>query len=201
MLPMFQKSQCFATLFSVSDPSGGRDCLERSAGPFWYERYRMERGEWWGAETTHAFVPAKSGAPIGRRPEMAAPLTVQVLRTGAVELPMARLLGTSAQTMRTAPILLIDLETEEGVTGHAYLFCSTPVGPGLIAMARWPASRTRCEANARSRWIFIFLCRNITVGLAPKASCAWRSAVSMWRARIHCPWPWDPDAIKRYHIA
>jgi len=46
---------------------------------------------------------------------------------------MARPLGTSAQTMRTAPILLIDLETEEGVTGHAYLFCYTRMAPGPIA--------------------------------------------------------------------
>jgi hypothetical protein len=44
-------------------------------------------------------------------------LTVRAIRTVAVEVPMARPLGTSAQTMRTAPILLIDLETEEGISG------------------------------------------------------------------------------------
>ncbi len=60
-------------------------------------------------------------------------LTVRAIRTVAVEVPMARPLGTSAQTMRTAPLLLIDLETEEGITGHAYLFCYTQVAPGLIA--------------------------------------------------------------------
>jgi mandelate racemase len=65
---------------------------------------------------------------------MAAPfLTVRAIRTIAVEVPMARPLGTSAQTMRTAPILLIDLDTEEGITGHAYLFCYTRMAPGLIA--------------------------------------------------------------------
>ena len=36
---------------------------------------------------------------------------------------MARPLGTSSQTIRSAPLLLIDLETEEGVTGRSYLFC------------------------------------------------------------------------------
>ena len=36
---------------------------------------------------------------------------------------MARPLGTSAQTIRSAPFVLIDLETEEGVTGRSYLFC------------------------------------------------------------------------------
>ena len=65
---------------------------------------------------------------------MAAPfLTVRAIRTIAVEVPMARPLGTSAQTMRTAPLLLIDVETEEGITGHAYLFCYTGMAPGLIA--------------------------------------------------------------------
>jgi mandelate racemase len=64
---------------------------------------------------------------------MPALLTVRGIRTIAVEVPMIRPLGTSAQTMQTAPILLIDLETEEGVTGHAYLFCYTRMAPGLIA--------------------------------------------------------------------
>lgn len=46
---------------------------------------------------------------------------------------MARPLGTSAQTIRTAPLLLIDLETEEGVTGRAYLFCYTRAAAAPIA--------------------------------------------------------------------
>lgn len=50
-------------------------------------------------------------------------LTIRALRAVAVDVPMARPLGTSARTMRTAPFLLIDLETDEGVTGRAYLFC------------------------------------------------------------------------------
>jgi mandelate racemase len=32
-------------------------------------------------------------------------------------------LGTSAATVRDAPLLLVDLDTHEGVTGHAYQFC------------------------------------------------------------------------------
>src|ERR1700689_2432663 len=84
----------------------------------------MECGEWQEAERKHSCLPAE------RRPEMAASLlTVRAIRTVAVEVPMARPLGTSAQTMRTAPLLLIDLETEEGITGHAYLFCYTQMAP------------------------------------------------------------------------
>jgi mandelate racemase len=50
-------------------------------------------------------------------------LTIRSLRAVAVDVPMARPLGTSARTMRRAPFLLIDLETDEGVTGRSYLFC------------------------------------------------------------------------------
>jgi mandelate racemase len=90
-------------------------------------------------------------------------LTVRAIRTVAVEVPMARPLGTSAQTMRTAPLLLIDLETEEGITGHAYLFCYTRMAPGLIAAVLADIQDTvrgseerrvgkECPSKCRSRW-------------------------------------------------
>src|SRR6478752_10530631 len=51
------------------------------------------------------------------------PLTIRALRSVAVEVPMTYALGTSQARITKAPLLLIDLETEEGVTGRAYLFC------------------------------------------------------------------------------
>jgi mandelate racemase len=50
-------------------------------------------------------------------------LTIRAVRTAAVEVPMTFPLGTSAATVRRAPLLLVDLETEEGVTGRTYVFC------------------------------------------------------------------------------
>jgi mandelate racemase len=64
---------------------------------------------------------------------VAAPLTLRSIQTRAVEVPMARPLGTNAQTMNSAPIVLIDMQTEEGIVGRAYLFCYTRMAPGLIA--------------------------------------------------------------------
>lgn len=64
---------------------------------------------------------------------MTAPLTVRALRTTAVMVPMARPLITCARTIRTAPLLLIDLETEQGITGRAYLFCYVPSAAPAIA--------------------------------------------------------------------
>lgn len=54
---------------------------------------------------------------------MAHPLTLRSITAVPVSVPMKRPLGTSAQTIRQAPLLLVTLETEDGVTGHAYAFC------------------------------------------------------------------------------
>src|SRR6266545_6067468 len=54
-------------------------------------------------------------------------LTVRDLHAVSVEVPMTYALGTSRGAITTAPLLLIDLATEEGITGRSYLFCYTPV--------------------------------------------------------------------------
>lgn len=50
-------------------------------------------------------------------------LTVRAIKATPVEVPLNFVLGTSQQALRQVPLLLIDLETEEGVTGRSYLFC------------------------------------------------------------------------------
>jgi mandelate racemase len=42
-------------------------------------------------------------------------------------------LGTSAATVRAAPLVLVDLETEQGITGRTYLFCYLPAAAPAIA--------------------------------------------------------------------
>jgi mandelate racemase len=60
-------------------------------------------------------------------------LTVRAVQSTAVMVPMRFALGTSAATVREAPLLLIDLLTEEGVTGRSYLFCYRASGSVAIA--------------------------------------------------------------------
>jgi mandelate racemase len=60
-------------------------------------------------------------------------LTVRSVETVAVTVPMRFALGTSAATIREAPLLLVDLLTEEGVTGRSYLFCYRASGSVAIA--------------------------------------------------------------------
>jgi len=54
-------------------------------------------------------------------------MTVRDLRVRAVSVPMNRPLYTGAGAIEAAPLLLIDLFTEEGITGSAYLLCYTPL--------------------------------------------------------------------------
>jgi mandelate racemase len=67
---------------------------------------------------------------------MAAPLlTIRNIRATPVRVPMTYVLGTSAQAVREAPLLLVDVETEEGVTGRAYQFCYLPAAaPAIVTI-------------------------------------------------------------------
>lgn len=62
-------------------------------------------------------------------------LTIRALRARPVLVPLRRPLGTSAMTVTHAPLLLLDLETEQGITGRAYLFCYLRgAAPAIAAM-------------------------------------------------------------------
>jgi mandelate racemase len=76
---------------------------------------------------------AKSGAaarPMGG-------LTIRALRATPVLVPLGRPLGTSAMTVTHAPLLLVELQTDQGIAGHAYLFCYLRgAAPAMAAMVR-----------------------------------------------------------------
>ena len=62
-------------------------------------------------------------------------LGLRAIRARGVNVPMKLSLGTSAGTLRSAALLLVDVETEEGVAGHSYLFCYLPAAaPAIVAM-------------------------------------------------------------------
>ncbi|HXD40695.1 MAG TPA: enolase C-terminal domain-like protein [Ramlibacter sp.] len=51
-----------------------------------------------------------------------------------VEVPLRYVLGTSAATVRAAPLLLIEVLTEQGVAGRSYVFCYRRSGARSIAL-------------------------------------------------------------------
>jgi mandelate racemase len=64
-------------------------------------------------------------------------LIVRALRVRAVEVPLNFVLGTSQQALRQVPLVLMDLDTEEGVTGRSYLFGYLKAStPGIAAIGR-----------------------------------------------------------------
>lgn len=75
------------------------------------------------------------------------PLTLRSVHVTPVDVPMKRPLVTSVQTIASAPMLLIDVLTEEGVAGHAYVFCYLP----RLAAAVKAACEEIAEAVAGKR--------------------------------------------------
>ena len=51
-------------------------------------------------------------------------------------------LGTSAAVVRAAPVLLVDVDTEEGVTGRAWLYCYVPAAASAIVSLLAEVERT-----------------------------------------------------------
>src|SRR5919112_5889116 len=62
-----------------------------------------------------------------------APLTVRGLNVRAVRVPLSRPHPTAGGTVSEAPLVLVDLVTDEGITGSAYVFCYTPLALGPVA--------------------------------------------------------------------
>lgn len=61
-------------------------------------------------------------------------LTVHSVTTRAVAAPLNVALGTSVTVIRSVPLLLVDLQMEEGIVGRAYLFSYTTAGAKSIAL-------------------------------------------------------------------
>ena len=62
------------------------------------------------------------------------PLTIRGVTTRAFAAPLNFALGTSVTVIRTAPLLLVDVHTEEGIVGRAYLFSYTNAGAKAVAL-------------------------------------------------------------------
>jgi mandelate racemase len=63
-----------------------------------------------------------------------ADLHVESVLATAIDVPLNHVLGTSADVVRRAPILLVDLTTREGAVGRAYVFCYRPAAARAIGL-------------------------------------------------------------------
>ena len=62
----------------------------------------------------------------------AADLTIADIRARAVIAPLRRPIRTASGAIEASPLLLLDVLTEQGVTGSAYLFAYTPLMLGPL---------------------------------------------------------------------
>lgn len=99
--------------------------------------------------------------------------TISAIRARPVIAPLVRPLRTAAGEIPAAPLVLIDVETSDGVTGRAYLFAYTPMtlralvafiedySPALVGRSAAPA-----DAFAFAERTFRLLGRQGLVGMA-----------------------------------
>lgn len=111
-------------------------------------------------------------------------LTIRGIKTFAVEVPMTYPLGTSAAIVKAAPMLLLNLETEEGITGRTYLFCYRPSVPRAIdAVLRDAASLVAGERAAPLEVTSKLVRRFALVGVASVVRMALAALdTAMWDA-------------------
>jgi mandelate racemase len=93
-----------------------------------------------------------SEIPAPARPVLGPALTVRAVRAVGVEVPMTYALGTSRGRITRAPLLLIDVATEEGVTGRSYLWSyfrqAMPAIASILAAVEERARGERVEPAA-----------------------------------------------------
>ena len=53
-------------------------------------------------------------------------LTIRSINARAVVVPLARPVRTASGSIHVSPLILLDVLTDEGITGSAYLFAYTP---------------------------------------------------------------------------
>jgi mandelate racemase len=103
-----------------------------------------------------------------RRPSQSVPpahvaLTVRGVATRALAAPLNIALGTSVAVIRTVPLLLVDLHTEEGITGHAYLFSYTTAGAKSLALLLAEAVELVKGQSAKPQTIYHRLVRRFAL--------------------------------------
>jgi mandelate racemase len=112
-------------------------------------------------------------------------LTLRGVRTVAVEVPLRYVLGTSAATVRAAPLLLVDVETEQGIVGRTYVFAYRRSGARSIAqvvqeaaglVAGEPIAPAAMAAKLQRRYDLIGVTGIVRMALSALDAACWDAA-------------------------
>ena len=104
-------------------------------------------------------------------------LTIRALTARAVAAPLARPLRTASGDIPVSPLLLVDVASEEGPVGRAYVFGYTTLT--LRALKAFledveEVVRGRAASPARRRSIFLRACMTLRFRLTDGFSKCWR---------------------------
>jgi mandelate racemase len=111
--------------------------------------------------------------------------TVQSLRSRAVLVPLANPVRTASGQVTHAPLVLIDLTTQDGVTGHAYVFTYTPLALGAVqallenlskVIEGQPCAPHDLQAMLEARFRLLGNTGLVTIALAGIDMAAWDNA-------------------------
>ncbi|MBV9348167.1 MAG: mandelate racemase [Pseudolabrys sp.] len=109
-------------------------------------------------------------------------LTIRAIRATPVEVPLNFVLGTSAEAIRRVPLLLVDVETEEGITGRTYIFCylraAAPAIASLLGAVETAVKGERLEpeklfAKLKRRFTLIGVQGIVRMAIAAFDTAAW----------------------------
>ena len=135
-------------------------------------------------------------------------LTLRGVRCRAVEVPMTYVLGTSAGAVRAAPLLLVDVDTEEGVTGRTYLFCYTRAAAGPIktmlddaasALAGAPLDPAAWWATLNKRYTLIGVQGIVRMAMAALDTACWDALAIAAKVPLATLIGGAPKAIPAYN--
>jgi mandelate racemase len=109
-------------------------------------------------------------------------LKIQSISVRAVAVPMRRPLQTSIAAVTTAPLLLVDMKTNAGITGRSYLFTMStlhlkPVAALVEAMAGLlkgdAVAPFELEKKLRARYALLGVHNMVLFAMAAIDMCAW----------------------------
>ena len=114
-----------------------------------------------------------------------AKLTVRAIKATPVVVPLKRPVAAATGNIPRAPLVLVDLETSEGITGRAYVLAYSmmallPLTQIIDSMNELlegdPVSPYEIEAKLRKRLILVGASGLTVIGLAAIDMCAWDAA-------------------------
>ena len=90
-------------------------------------------------------------------------LTIRSVATRGVAVPLNFALGTSITVVRTVPLLLVDVQTDEGIVGRAYLFTYSSAGAKAVVPLLTEAVELVKGRPAKPQTIYYTLVRRLAL--------------------------------------